>query len=166
MNQLSADSWPGARAQAFPSPNGAVIFRTRPPLLANWSGKAQGSVVTVTADGETVKWNGELVNIPVRAFVTDDGTRVVTFDTWAKLGYEHALVIYDGRGAVVADYNLERLLTADEIARFVVHTATTRQWLQGATIVFDASQTTIVIALQWGRTIRVALSTGAIDTTQ
>lgn len=142
------------------------MFRTRPPLLANWSGKAQGSVVAVNADGETVRWSRELVNIPVRAFVTDEGSRVVTFDTWAKLGYEHALVIYDGQGAVVADYDLERLLTADEITRFVVHTATTRQWLQGATIAFDASQTTIVVALQWGRTIHVALSTGAINATQ
>ena len=165
MTQISADSWPGARAQSFPSENGAISFRTRPPLLSNWSGQAQGSVVSVTADGEAVRWTRELVNIPVRAFVTNNGAYVVTFDTWARLGYEHALVIYGEQGAVVADYNLEHLLSAQEIATSVVQTATTRPWLQGATIAFDTSQAAIVIALPWGKTIRVTLSSGTITTT-
>jgi hypothetical protein len=165
MTQLSADSWPGARPQAFASANETCLFRTRPPQLANWSGKAQGTVVTLSAGGiETVMWSRELVNIPVRAFITDDAKHVVTFDTWAKLGYEHALVIYGEQGSVVADYNLEALLSADEIARSVGHTATTRPWLQGAIIAFDANQTTIVMTLQWGKVIRVALSTGKIGT--
>jgi hypothetical protein len=164
MTQLSADSWPGARPQAFASANGTHIFRTRPPQLANWSGHAQGAVVTLGDGGrETVMWSRELVNIPVRAFITDDGQHVVTFDTWAKLGYEHSLVIYGARGAVVADYALESLLSAGDIARSVVHTATTRRWLQDASISFDDRGQAIVIALQWGKVIRVALSTGQIE---
>jgi hypothetical protein len=163
MTQLSADSWPGARPQAFASANGTYLFRTRPPQLANWSGHAQGTVLTLGAGaGETVIWSRELVNIPVRAFIADDGKHVVTFDTWAKLGYEHSLVIYGEQGAVVGDYNLEALLSASEIATSVVHTATTRRWLQDAAISFDERGQAIVIALKWGRVIRVALVTGRI----
>jgi hypothetical protein len=166
MTQLSADSWPGARPQAFASANRAYVFKTRPPQLANWSGKAQGSVVTMDDDGrETVIWSRELVNIPVQAFITDDGKHVVTCDTWAKLGYEHALVIYGEQGVLVTDYNLEALLSANEIAR-VSRTATTRPWLKGATIAFANNDRDLVIRLQWGTRIRVALATGKFETAQ
>lgn len=164
MNQVSADAWPGARPQTFVSANGAYAFRTQPPRLANWSGTSQGTVVTIGAGGaETVMWARELVNIPVRAFITDDGKYVVTFDTWAKLGYEHSLVIYGERGAVIADHTLEALLSADEIANSVVHTATTRRWLQGATIAFEPGRNTIAIVFPWRKTLRVSLPSGRIE---
>ena len=163
MTQLSADAWPGARPQAFASANRTFVFKTQPPRLANWSGKAQGTVVTISGGSEAVIWSRELLNIPVQAFITDDGKHVVTCDTWAKLGYDHALVIYGDQGVVIADYNLERLLSADEIATSVSRTATTRPWLNGATIAFDGSAEHIVITLQWGKVLRVALSTGKVD---
>src|SRR6185503_20085227 len=155
MIQLSADSWPGARPQAFASANRTFVFKTQPPRLANWSGKAQGTVVTMSTGGsETVIWRRELVNIPVQAFITDDGTHVVTCDTWAKLGYEHALVIYGEQGVLVSDYNLEALLPANEIATKVSRTATTRPWLKGATMAFANNDRDFVIRLQWGTRIR------------
>ena len=167
MSQVSADSWPGARPQTFASANGVYLFKTSPPQRSDWSGKAQGTVVKVGPNGaETGVWTRELVNIPVSALVTNDGKHVVTFDTWAKLGYEHAVVMYSERGAVVADYNLEALLSADEIASSVRKTATTRPWLQGATIVFDKSDTDVVITLKWSKTIRIALTTGRIHGAQ
>jgi hypothetical protein len=149
------------------SAHGTQSFRTRPPQLSTWSGKSQGSLVSRAPDGtETTMWTRELVNIPVSAFVTEDGKHVVTFDTWAKLGYEHALVIYGDRGLVIADYDLDALLSKDELASSVVHTMSARRWLQGATIAFDRTEQHIVIMLQWGRIIRVALATGTIDTAQ
>jgi hypothetical protein len=84
----------------------------------------------------------------------------VTFDTWAKLGYEHALVVYGEQGDVIADYDLDALLSADEIDGRVVETVGGRRWLQDATIAFDSGDTAIVIRLPWGKIIRVALSTG------
>lgn len=163
----AADSWPGSRPQVYASANGSYRFKTRPPQLATWSGKSQGTLVSLAPDGtETVRWSRELVNIPVSAFVADDASHLVTFDTWAKLGYEHALVIYDDRGAVVVDYNLDALLSADEIASFVVHTVSARRWLQGASIAFDNDGQDIVIRLQWGKSIRVALATGTIEAAQ
>jgi len=164
---VSADSWPGSRPQVYASANGSYRFKTRPPQLATWSGKSHGTLVSLAPDGtETVRWSRELVNIPVSAFVADDASRLVTFDTWAKLGYEHALVIYDDQGAVVVDYDLEALLSADEIASSVVHTVSARRWLQGATIAFDNGGRDIVIRLQWGRRIRVGLATGKIEAAQ
>ena len=164
---VSADSWPGSRPQVYASANGSYRFKTRPPQLATWSGKSHGTLVSLAPDGtETVRWSRELVNIPVSAFVADDASRLVTFDTWAKLGYEHALVIYDDQGAVVVDYDLEALLSADEITSSVVHTVSARRWLQGATIAFDNGGRDIVITLQWGKRIRVALATGKIETAQ
>ena len=167
MLQVTADSWPGARPQVFLAANGTFRFRTRPPQLANWSGKAQGTVVRVGADGtEAVLWTRELVNIPVIGYVADDGKHVVTFDTWARLGYEHALVIYGDRGNVVVDYDLGALLSADDISTSVVHTVGARRWLQGATIAFDDRGHHVVITLHWGKIIRVALATGKIETSQ
>jgi hypothetical protein len=164
---VSADSWPGSRPQVYASANGSYRFKTRPPQLATWSGKSHGTLVGLAPDGtETVRWSRELVNIPVSAFVADDASRLVTFDTWAKLGYEHALVIYDDQGAVVVDYDLEALLSADEIASSVVHTVSARRWLQGATIAFENGGRDIVIRLQWGKRIRVALATGKIEAAQ
>src|SRR5687768_10693472 len=130
-----ADSWPGPRPHVFTSAMNAYGFRTRPPQLNTRSARSHGTLIVPAPDAkETAIWSRELVNIPVRAFVADDGKHVVTFDTWAKLGYEHALVIYGEQGAVVADCDLEALLSADEIATSVVHTMNARRWLQGAKI--------------------------------
>jgi hypothetical protein len=165
MIQLTADSWPGARPQIVTSANGAYRFKTRPPQLATWSGKSNGTVVRVAPDGsETAIWSRELVNIPVIGFISGDGQHVVTFDTWAKLGYEHALVIYGEQGSVVVDYDLEALLSPDEIGTSVHQTIGARRWLQAATIAFDQGERGIVIRLQWGKTIRVVLETGKIET--
>jgi hypothetical protein len=164
---VSADSWPGSRPQAYTSSDGRHRFRTRPPQLSTWSGKSQGTLVTVASDGtEAARWVRDLVNIPVLAFVANDGKHVVTLDTWAKLGYEHALVVYGQDGAVIVDYALDALLTNDEIAQLVTHTMNARRWLQGATTAFDSTEHRFVITLHWGKVIRVALATGTIETAQ
>lgn len=161
---VDADSWPGSRPQAYTSASGGHRFKTRPPQLSTWSGKSHGTLVATTpAGGETELWSRDLVNIPVTAYVSDSGAWVVTMDTWARLGYEHALVIYDRHGAVVADYDLDALLTPQEIASHVVHTMNARRWRQDARIAFGPGERDIVITLHWGRTIRVALATGAIE---
>jgi hypothetical protein len=166
QEKFSADSWPGSRPQVYASAHGPYRFKTRPPQLATWSGKSQGTLVTLAADGtESMRWSRDLVNIPVLAYVANDGKHVVTFDTWARLGYEHALVIYGEHGDVVVDYDLEALLSAEEIGRFVRQTIGARRWLENATVAFDESERGIVIRLHWGRTIRLALETGKIETT-
>ena len=144
LGDRRADSWPGSRPQVFASAIRRIRLQDAAAAAGHLVGQEPRDIVRrwrQTAP-ETVLWTRELVNIPVSAFVADDGKHVVTFDTWAKLGYEHALVIYGEQGAVVVDYDLEALLSADEIATSVVHTVSARRWLQGATIAFDNVRTT------------------------
>src|SRR5262245_23412276 len=134
---VTADSWPMPRPQVYTSAHGTRIFRTRPPQHSVWSGKSQGTLFTRTPGGsESVVWSRELVNIPVQAFVTDDGKYVVTLDTWAKLGREHSVVVYGDEGRIVADRGLEDLLSAEEIAN-VRQAVGSRDWLMDASIAFN-----------------------------
>ena len=162
---VGADSWPGPRPLVFGSANGAYAFKTRPPQLATWSGKSHGTLLGLADGRETVTWTRELVNIPVSAFVAADGKHVVTFDTWAKLGHEHAMVIYGEQGLVIVDYGLDALLSREEMTS-VIETVGGRRWLQDATIAFHDRDGVIAITLPWGKTIRVALATGRVETTR
>jgi hypothetical protein len=155
-----ADFWLEPQPLVFASAHGYYGFKTQPPRPFVPTGRAQG---TLFNGSEEVVWGSELVNTPVRALVTDDGKHVVTLDTWTRQGYEHSLVIYGERGDVIADYNLEAFLSADEIAKSVVHTVGSRHWLQGGSIVFDEDWRFLVIRFHWGKVIRVTLATGAID---
>lgn len=160
---LSADSWPMPRTLVFASAYGTHGFRTQPPPHSVWSGTSQGTLFTHADNGaESIVWSRELVNIPVRAFVTEDGKSVVTLDTWARLGYEHCLVIYGQEGRVVADYSLEDLLSSVDIAR-VLQTAGSRHWLMDGNVAFNGTQDRIVISLHWGKAIRLSLATGRVE---
>jgi hypothetical protein len=163
---VRADTWLEPRPQIFASSTGAYGFRTQPPNLpvSPVDGRSQGILFAFAQDGnETVIWTGELVNIPIRAIVSDDGRYVVTVDTWFRPGYEHCLVIYGEQGRVVADFNLEALLSGDEIANKVEHTFSSRNWLTGAKVEFSDRRNRVVITLRWGKIISVALSNGRID---
>jgi hypothetical protein len=161
---LRADSWSTPRPLVFASSYGYYGFKTEPPQPFVLNGRAQGTLFTLAEDGrEQVLWRRELVNIPVRALVTDDGKHVVTLDTWTRMGYEHTLVIYGEGGSVVADHNLEAFLSADEIAKSIVHTVGSRHWLQGGSIAIDEGWDSVSIRFQWGKAVRLILSTGRIE---
>jgi hypothetical protein len=163
---VTADTWLAPRPQIFASPTGTYGFKTQPPKPPEPSlhSRSQGMLFALAADGhETVSWTGELINVPVRAIVADDGKYVVTLDTWGRMGYEHCLVIYSEHGRVVADFNLEALLSRDEIANKVEHTFSSRHWLTGAKVEFNDRRNKVVVTLRWGKVISVALSTGKID---
>jgi len=166
---VTADTWLTPRPQIFASSTGTYGFKTQPPNppAAPLHGRSQGILFALAPDGnETVIWTGELVNIPVRAIVSDDGKYVVTFDTWFRSGYEHCLVIYAEQGRVVADFNLEALLSRDEIASNVEHTFSSRNWLTGAKVEFNDRRNRVVVTLRRGQVISVALRDGRIDVSQ
>jgi hypothetical protein len=163
---VTADTWLAPHPQIFASSTGTYGFKTQPPNppVAPLQGRSQGTLFALSLDGnETVTWAGELVNIPVRAIVSDDGKYVVTFDTWFRSGYEHCLVIYAEQGRVVADFNLEALLSRDEIANKVTHTFSSRNWLTGAKVEFNDRGNRVVLTLRWGKVISVVLRDGRID---
>src|SRR5580765_801091 len=137
---VTADTWIPPRPQIFASSTGAYGFKVQPPSppVRPLHGQSQGILFALAQDrSETVIWTGELVNIPVRAVVSDDGKYVVTLDTWFRAGYEHCLVIYGEQGRVVADFDLEALLSRDEIANKVEQTFSSRNWLTGARVEFN-----------------------------
>src|SRR5207237_8677063 len=112
---------------------------------------------------QTVLWGKELVNLPHQAFVADDGRHVVTVDSYARLGYQHVLVLYGAEGKRLADYELEDLLTREEIRSKVVQTVSSRWWAGDTKFAFGPDGKDFTLALKWGRTIRLDLATGRLD---
>ncbi|HWW83038.1 MAG TPA: hypothetical protein VNZ26_05515 [Vicinamibacterales bacterium] len=74
--------------------------------------------------------------------------------------------MYGAKGAVVADYRLEDLLTPDEIVLHVGSSASSRLWARDARFDSDERAKQFVITLSWGRTVRIALATGRIVESQ
>jgi hypothetical protein len=159
----SADSWAPPQPQVYKSSNGQYLFRTE-PKGATFLGAASATLKSkLGKDGAEEKvWEAKLVNTPYKAFVSDDGKHVVTIDTYANLGYTHALVLYGAKGKVVADYDLEALLTNDEIAKHVRRTAGSRWWAGDARFSFDPMQPHFVVNMKWGKEVRISLANGKI----
>lgn len=85
------------------------------------------STATLFRDATSV-WSAVVVH-PRTAIVLDDG-RAITVDTWLNAGGDHALVVYDPKGAVVLDRRLEELLTTAEILGLTPSRGG-RRWLMG-----------------------------------
>lgn len=163
-NEVTAISPVDSFGRAFPgifsSSNARYGFKTLPK-------HATGILFTVGEDGEEqVLWKQRLVNIPVRALVAPDGQSVVTINTWADLGREHSLVVYDAKGKMLADYRLEDLLTTDEIRDHVFTTAPNRWWTADASFRFRPEGRRLArfleVSMEWGKTITVDLTSGKI----
>ena len=122
----SADDWAAPRPRLFISENGRHGFKVLPKNTG-------GVLFSLDDDGkEQVAWNKQLVNVPDKVFVADDGKHVVTIDTYADLGREHSLVGYGAKGKVLGDYRLEELLSEQEIRDRVIETAPNRWWASEA----------------------------------
>jgi hypothetical protein len=122
-----ADTWAPPVPRIFASPSGKYGIKVVPPTKDG--SRADAVVFTLDARGnEKALWRARLVNVPYQVFVTDAG-RVITLDTYARIGYEHAVVIYGDDGRVRADYELEQLLTSAEITKLPT-TVASRWWNQ------------------------------------
>lgn len=146
-------------ARVFASASGHYILRV---------GQKQGqlseaTLVAITDDfAERRVWRARLVNVPARILVADDGDTAVGIDNaGCRFGSDHSVVIYGKSGRVVADYRLEDLLSAAEIRQYVDATMAGRHWTEKARFAFTAD--TLVITLDWGRVIRIDLSSGKIS---
>ena len=159
---------PGARAddcaptsgvRLYTSANGRHGFRMS--VGANAQPRATGRLFAVDgASNDNPIWESQLVNVPARVLVGEDGRTVVTIDTDCKAGFEHSLVVYGAGGRVLADHRLEDLLTSDEVRERVTHSISSRRWADEASFAFSSQQ--LKIALPWGRHIFVDLATGRV----
>lgn len=158
-----ADSWLAPKTETYKSASGKLVFTTE-PNKTDFFGAAMGTLNKTDKDGGREKvWEAKLVNTPYKVFVADDGKHVVTIDTYANLGFKHVLVIYDAKGKVVVDFELEKLFTNDEVDKHVKRTAGSRWWSGDAKFSFDDKRGHFVVNMNWGKEIRVALATGKIE---
>jgi hypothetical protein len=165
------DSWGWPQPGIFA--NGKYGFKTVPAKTVDKNGavafgNSEGVFFTLDEDGkEKVIWRATLVNIPLRAIIAQTGKYVITLDTWGHVGYEHCLVIYGDKGKVIADFKLEDLLTAKEIA-ILPATVSIRGWsdkdiaeFEDRSLGFDE----LVISMKykdWAKVIRISLASGKI----
>lgn len=166
---IAADDWVWPSPQLFSASFGLHALRTMPPPSGRTTpapspfGRSQAVLFKPGPDGkDVVVWKRELVNVPHRALVTDGGKYVVTLDTWGRVGYAHSVVIYGEQGKLIADHDLEALLSRDEITERVQHSVSSRWWLREATTTFNDRGDELIITLKWGKVLRVDLATGKI----
>lgn len=168
-----ADRWGAPTPRVFASEAGRFGFVAVPEQNEAGaagkvpSGTSFGTLFRLDAQGQQVTvWKRSLINVPMTVLVSDLGD-VVTLDTYARPGREHALVVYGPAGQVLADYRLEQLLTPQEIAT-VPHSMSGRFWTRGRVFRFthygDAPH--LVIRPEHGRVVRVNLQTGKLKPPQ
>jgi hypothetical protein len=164
---LWADEWALPSPRVFSAWNGEVALKVIPPKDLRNDAKAKGTLFKLNEDGsEKVVWEHDLVNVPMTVVVENRGKCVVTINTYAHLGYEHALVIYDAKGTVVVDYALEDLLTKEDIQAHVHQSISSRYWIterEAASITLDG-EAPFEIVFSWGKTLEINPLTGKIQT--
>ena len=74
-------------------------------------------------------------------------------------------MIYDEGGVVVASFDLEDLLSREEIAKVVIQPDGSRNWLMGARVELSDRNDRVLVTLSWGKVVAVDLATGQIDPT-
>jgi hypothetical protein len=153
-----ADTWASPRPKDFTSPSRNRTFKVTPGKRGLFD-NATGVLILRDKDGkEKTAWERKLVNLPHQAFVSDHTNHVVTIDTYARLGGQHSLVVYGKDGKVLADYQLEDLLTREDIRRHVTQTVSSRWWASGAKCAFSAEGNEFVATLSWGKVIKIDLA--------
>ena len=161
-----ADDWGAPQPRIFASPYGQFAFKVIPDDRANGNSltpPTRGVLFTLDTKGnDRVVWEKPLVNTPLQVHVADSGGYVVTIDTHANAGGPHSLVVYGPKGAVVADFALEDLLTKEEIDKHVTRSVSSRWWAEGAEVSIDAERKLTVVKLKWGKAIEVSLETGKL----
>jgi hypothetical protein len=164
-----SDTWRRPRPRLFVSEDRQFGMKVLPAkgIGLGDKQKANGILFRLEETGrETVLWKGKLVNLPVDVFVDDAGVdedrpaAVATVDTYGFAGYEHALVLYDGRGKVVRDFRLEDLLTHEEIEAHTSKSVSSRRWASRAELGFYSGY--FWIRFKWGKTLKLSAATGAI----
>lgn len=144
VTPLFADTWLPPRARVFASEGGTFGFKVLEPKFL---GTSTGVLFELDENGkEKTVWKGKLVNVPNRVLVSEDGKRVLTIDTYGKLGHEHALVVYDDQSKVLADYKLEDLLTLLEI-KMVPTSVSSRAWTAYARFTFGSDRRYFLITV-------------------
>lgn len=141
------DSWAQPKPRIFSSKWGAWGFKVLEPKFLRDS---VGELFRLDDNGnEIVVWRERLVNVPHRVFVSNDGQRIVTIDTYGRLGSDHSIVVYDENGKVLLDGGVDKLLNPIESALFVQQSVSSFHWAKHCQFQFVEKQRRFQIAFNW-----------------
>jgi hypothetical protein len=158
---LWGDKWPIPTPRVFGSQRGGHAFKVLKP---EFGGVSEGVLFHLDGEGkEQIVWQVRLVNTPHQAVVDEKGRFVATIDTYGNLGFAHSLVIYGEQGQVICDFQLEDLLSKEEIETKLLHSEYSRCWAEHADFEFQDDH--LAIRLHWGKSLRVELASGKLSPT-
>ena len=154
----SADKWVLPKVETYRQ--GDYEFRTDP--AGGTERTAVGSLSRLGGQGAKVLlWKRDLVNVPHKVRIIQQGKYVLTIDTYANLGYGHALVVYGEKGKLLVDLKMEDFLSKQEITKHVYQTESSRHWYSDKhKFVFADKE--VAVELSWGKKFAVSLETGKI----
>jgi hypothetical protein len=126
LPHAQADTYAPPMPQYFVSESHYLLFKTVPPQRATaelksggWGGESIGVLSRSQSDGKEQEiWRGKLVNMPPKAYVSDQGNAVITIGNWGPPQDKHSVVVYGAKGEVLADYSPEDLLTVKELQKY------------------------------------------------
>ncbi len=160
---LTSDSWgaPPVR-RIFASTSGLYFVHVDVSYKAHQVDSTTLTLCHLNDKGEEVRiWKRELDFVPVQLLVSGWGA-VVSIDEWARLGHKHALVVFDEKGEVLADHELERLLSPEEIRdnQKVLTTVSSRMWFRDPAVSFRPEN--LLIRFRWDKELLVDLKSGKV----
>jgi hypothetical protein len=158
--QLWADQWAPAEERTVASPNGTWNATMTPRHTEKVAArlKVRSSAGRDNAGG----WEREAVNrIAAVHFLVSNEGEVITFGDWHNEGYDHAVVIYDRRGAIVADYTLDRFLTKDDLKN--VKASVSSRWWRYDGERPEVRSGVLQVTTSWGLSLRVDTRTGRVS---
>jgi hypothetical protein len=169
-----ADQWapPMTRLVASELGNYGLIIVPDPLKDADADCASVGTLFRLRQDGTQQHiWRARFVNYPMGVRIGPKG-QVITLDTYAHPGGDHAVVVYGRRGEVMADYALKDLLTPEERRR-VPGTMSGPMWLGAPGFGYPDAQVVLTYyaevphlvirpAATRGRAIRINLETGKL----
>ncbi len=158
------DSWsiPPAARNAV-----AIDGSARVEELSSADSRLQRSIKVYTrsrTEAETLSWQADLVNCPVKVFVAPGGKSVVTMDSWGRVGSD-PLVFYGDGGTILKHYGYAQrdLVTPAEAAK-IQRSTSSFWWSEGAHAEFTADGDYFWMWLPSGRVMIFDSKTGiAID---
>jgi hypothetical protein len=160
-----ADDWPMAHPRGWFAQGMGTVAEVFPPQSRNNAGtkpvmfvydiQSAGNWKTVTPK---LLWKVELANreAPYEALVADGW--VITLDDWANLGYDHAVVIYDPKGKLVASKKLDDMLPADVANKD--RSVSSRYWRRDAKYLIDLKGKQLHVMFKSGGYLRISLADG------
>jgi hypothetical protein len=170
ITAVRADSWTNPAPAVFAAEHGSYAVKRlceRP-----WTSARLVLFRLNDAGEEITVWTRDLLHVPHRLLVSDRGW-VVGVDEWGRLGYNHALVVWDPSGKQVADYRLEQLLSPGDIREHCAISTSSRRWATDARFRFEhqgrggsdakpEGHDRLVMTLSWGQRLTFDLRTGAL----